>query len=262
MKKKSSQNQGGGRSSVRTGVTEEIQQLLKNLHLTKIADILEEELKNAEENSLTFNETFVRLLRAQYYHRQETALAWRIKQAKLPEQWTLESFPFKKQPGISQKQIRMFAELDFIPKAANIVFIGPTGVGKSGLATGILLKALQNGYRALFIRAQDLFDEMYASLADRSSRQLLRRLARIPLLAVDELGYLNIKPEQANIFFKLMQERYGRFPTILTSNLRYDEWHNFLGNPALVKALLSRLRHNCYTVEIDGPDIREPGPTN
>ncbi len=91
------------------------------------------------------------------------------------------------------------AELDFIPTATNIVFIGPTGVGKSGLATGLLLKALQNGYRALFIKAQDLFDEMYASLADRSSRKLVDRLARVPLLCVDEMGYLNLRPEQCTI---------------------------------------------------------------
>jgi len=172
--------------------------------------------------------------------------------------WTLESFPFKLQPGVSQRQIRTFAELDFVPKAENIVLIGPTGVGKTGIATGLLLKALQNGYRGLFVKAQDLFDEMYASLADRSSRHLLRRLARIPVIAIDEMGYLNIKPEQANIFYKLMEERYTRHPTIITTNLDYEEWRNFLGNNQLVDALLSRIRHRCHTVKIDGPSLREP----
>ncbi|MBX3130293.1 MAG: ATP-binding protein [Polyangiaceae bacterium] len=133
----------------------------------------------------------------------------------LPERWTLESFPFKKQPGVSQKLIRGFAELDFIAKAENIVLIGPTGVGKTGLASGLLLKALQNGHRGLFVRAQDLFDDMYASLADRSSRKLIDRLARVDVLVIDEMGYLNLKPEQANIFFKLMEERYRRRATIV-----------------------------------------------
>jgi DNA replication protein DnaC len=82
------------------------------------------------------------------------------------------------------------------------VLVGKTGVGKAGLASGLLLKALENGYRCQFIRAQDLFDEMYASLADRSSRKLLNRLARLDCLLIDELGYLNLKPEQCNIFFK------------------------------------------------------------
>ena len=78
------------------------------------------------------------------------------------------------------------------------------------------------------------------------------------VLLVDELGYLNLKPEQSNIFFKLMEERYRKHPTIITTNLGYDEWPNFLGNRAMVEALLSRLRHQCHTVNIDGPSLREP----
>jgi DNA replication protein DnaC len=238
-------------------MTEEIAQLLKALHLTRIAEILDAELGEAEQNGLSHQELLARLFRAQWHFRQESALAWRIQQARLPEPWSLESFPFKRQPGVSQKQIRSFAELDFVGKAENIVFIGPTGVGKSGLAIGLLLKALQNGHRALFLRAQDLFDEMYASLADRSSRRLLNRLARIDVLCIDEMGYLNLRPEQTNIFFKMMEERYRQHPTIITTNLDYPEWANFLGNKALVEALLSRLRHHCHTVRVDGPSLRD-----
>ena len=95
-------------------------------------------------------------------------------------------------------------------------------MGKTGLACGLLLKALQNGYRGLFIRAQDLFDEMYASIADRASRKLIRRLARLDVLLIDEVGYLNLRPEQTNIFFKLMEERYRRKATLITTNLEYE----------------------------------------
>jgi DNA replication protein DnaC len=239
-------------------MTDEIAQLLKVLHLGGIADILDDELCAADKNSISYQDLLARLLRAQWHRQQESALAWRIKRACMPEKWSLESFPFKLQPGVSQRQIRTFAELDFVAKAENIVFIGPTGVGKTGLSCGLLLKALQNGHSALFMRAQDLFDEMYASLADRSSRKLINRLARVDLLCIDEMGYLNLRPEQTNIFFKLMEERYRRHATIVTTNLNYDEWHNFLGNKALVDALLSRLRHQCHTVRIDGPSLREP----
>jgi DNA replication protein DnaC len=127
--------------------------------------------------------------------------------------------------------MRAFAELDFVAKHENLVFVGPTGVGKTGLACGLLLKALQNGHRCQFIRAQDLFDE---------------------------LGYLNLKPEQSNTFFKLMEERYHRHSTIITTNLVYDEWQNFLGNKAMVEALLSRVRHYCHTVTLSGPSLRDP----
>ncbi len=238
-------------------MTDELAQLLHNLHLGRIAQILDEALVETDQTQRTPSDFLARLLRAQWHHRQETALAWRIKQAKMPQAWTLESFPFKKQPGVNARAMRTLAELDFVPKAENLVFIGNTGVGKTGLASAILLKAIQNGYRALFIRAQDLFDEMYASLADRSSRHLLARLSRIDVLLIDELGYLNLRPEQTNIFFKLMEERYTRRPTIITTNLDYAEWPGLLGNPALVDALLSRLRHRCHTVRIDGPSLRE-----
>jgi len=238
-------------------MTGELEQLLKNLHLKKVLELFDEALAEAEKEGLPIEKLWIRLLRAQWNARQENALAWRIKNAKMPESWTLESFPFKKQPGVSQRQIRTLAELDFMARAENIVFIGPTGVGKTGLTTALMLKALQNGHRALFVKAQDLFDEMYASLADRSSRKLINHLARIDLLAIDEMGYLNLKPEQTNIFFKLMEERHRRRSTIITTNLDYPEWLGFLGNKPLVEALLSRLRERCHTVKIDGTSLRQ-----
>lgn len=238
-------------------MNEDLDQLLKNLRLKKVRELFDEALAKADKEGLPVEKLWTRLLRAEWESRQEGALAWRIKNARMPENWSLESFPFKKQPGVVQRQIRTFAELDFVGKAENIVFIGPTGVGKTGLATSLLLKALQNGYRSLFVKAQDLFDEMYSSLADRSSRKLVNHLARIDVLAIDEMGYLNLKPEQTNIFFKLMEERHHRRPTIITTNLQYDEWHGFLGNKPLVDALLSRVRERCHTVKIEGPSLRE-----
>lgn len=237
-------------------MNDDLEQLLASLRLRKVAELFDAQVAKANEEGLPFDTLLTHLLRAEWEHRHESALAWRIKNAKMPEQWTLESFPFKIQTGVSQRDIRTFAELDFIPKAENLVFIGPTGVGKSGLACGLLLKALQNGHRGLFVRAQDLFDEMYASVADRSSRKLLNYLTRVDVLLIDELGYLNLRPEQTNIFFKLMQERHHRRPTLITTNLDYEEWHGFLGNKLLVDALLSRIRERCHTIRIDGPCLR------
>jgi len=238
--------------------SDELDQLLKNLHLKRILEIYDEQMGAAEKEDLSYSEFLTRLLRAQWHNRQETALAWRIKRANLPENWSLATFPFARQPGVSRKQIHTLAELDFVAKAENIVLIGKTAVGKTGLGTGLLLKALENGYRCQFIRAQDLFDELYASFADRSSRKLLNRLVRLDVLLVDELGYVNVKAEQANIFFKLMEERYHRHSTIITTNLEYEEWRNFLGNPTMVDALLRRVRHYCHTIRINGPALREP----
>jgi DNA replication protein DnaC len=239
-------------------MSEELEQLLKNLRLRRVLEIYDEQLRGAEKEDVTYTEFLTRLVRAQWHAKQEGALEWRIRRADLPERLSLETFPFARQPGVNRKQIRAFAELEFIAKAENVVLVGPTGVGKTGLCCGLLLKALENGYRCQFVRAQDLFDEMYASLADRSTRQLLKRLARLDVLLIDEFGYLNLKPEQSNIFFKLMEERYCHHSTLITTNLDYEEWPNFLGNRPMVEALLSRLRHYCHTVRIQGPSLRDP----
>jgi DNA replication protein DnaC len=166
-------------------MSEDLQQLLINLKLKTVAGHLKEMLAGAEREGTPLATLLTQLLRAEWEARQQSALAARLRRAKMPELLSLESFPFKVQTGVKERQIRAFAQLDFIPKAENIVFIGETGVGKTGLISGLVLKAVQNGYRALFIKAQDLFDEMYASLADRSTRRLLRTLARVDLLAID-----------------------------------------------------------------------------
>ncbi len=177
-------------------MSDELDQLLQNLHLGCIRENVQKELGLAEKSDSSYSEFLLRLLRAQWRHRQETSLASRIRVAKVPDQWSLESFPWKKQPGVTQRQIRELAELHFVPNAENIV-----------------------------------------------------------LMVIDEMGYLNLKPEQTNIFFRLMEERYGTKSTI-TTNLEFDDWHNFLGNDHLVKALLSRLCHKCHTLRINGPSLR------
>src|SRR5437016_10141233 len=234
-------------------MTEELEQLLKNLHLRRMLSSYDEHLRTAEKEQLSYSDFLAGWVRAQWHDRQESALEWRIGRANLPERWSLETFPYARQPGVNRKQIRAFAELDFVAKHENLVLVGQTGVGKTGLACGLLLKALQNGHRCQFIRAQDLFDEMYAALADRSTRRLLNRLARLDVLLIDEFGYLNLKPEQSNTFFKLMEERYHRHATIITTNLMYDEWHNFLGNKSMVKPFLGLFRLNANRLTMNGP---------
>jgi DNA replication protein DnaC len=98
----------------------------------------------------------------------------------------------------------------------------------------------------------------YASIADRASRKLIRRWARLDVLLIDEVGYLNLRPEQTNIFFKLMEERYHRKATLITTNLEYEAWPQLLGHKDLTEALLSRLRHQSQTIHINGPSLREP----
>ena len=238
-------------------MNDNLDQLIKNLKLRGIAACIERELARATRNNSSYSELLERLFREEYLARQQRSLEARIKRARFPHRWSLETFPFDKQPGVRPAAIRELAQLHFVATADNIVFVGSTGVGKSGLASGLLLKALENGYRGLFIKAQDLFDEMYSSIADRSSRRLINQLTNIDLLLIDEMGYLNLQPQQSNLFFKLMDERYRRKSTIITTNLDYDQWYEFLGQKQMVEALLDRIRHHCTTIRIEGPTLRD-----
>lgn len=136
------------------------------------------ELARAEKQKLSYRALLARLLREEADAQREQRTSGRIRRAKLPEQWTLETFPFDRQPGVPAATVKQLAELDFVAQHRNVVFIGPTGVGKTGIASAILLEALRNGYRCRFVKAQDLFDELYASMADRSTRRVLNELAR------------------------------------------------------------------------------------
>lgn len=239
-------------------MNETLHHLLNQLRLNGIAQCLDQELQRAEKEGSPLSEVLYRLLLQEQAFRQERSLLYRLQHAKVPWEWTLKTFPFDKQPGVNKAQIQQLAGLSFLERTENIVFIGNPGTGKSGLAIGLLYQALISGYRGRFYNAQDLLDELYASLADRSTPRLMKRLCTYQPLVIDELGYLTLKPEQVNSFFKLMGERYGRKSTIITTNLTYPEWYDLFQKKPLVDALLDRLKHRCITIRIDGPSLRTP----
>ena len=201
-------------------MTEELEQLLKNLKLRRMLEIYDEQLRAADKD----DSQLLGVRRRAWCARSGRPAGERAGVAH-PARESARALvagdvslrpPAGREPQTDSRVRRTGVHR----QGARIsCWSGETGVGKTGLACGLLLKALQNGYRCQFIRAQDLFDEMYASLADRSTRQLLNRLARLDVLLIDEIGYLNLKPEQSNIFFKLMEERYRQHSTIITTNL-------------------------------------------
>ena len=237
---------------------EKLREILQQLHLQGMVECLDKELQRAEKEPTPIAEVLYRLALEEQRVRQEKSLVSRLKQAKMPWDWTLESFPFAEQPGVNPSQIKTLAGLDFVRRAENLVFVGPPGTGKSGLACSLLRQACFDGYRCRFYDAQALFDELYASLADRSTPRLLKRLSNYDVLLCDEIGYLTLRPEQVNAFFKLMELRYARKATILTTNLDYPEWYDLFKRKPLVDALLDRLHHHCITVRINGPSLRVP----
>ena len=237
---------------------ERLHALVHELNFKGMARVLDAELDRAEQDAVPAAELVQRLLSEQASFQRERAMRNRVAHARLPWQWTIDTFPFKQQPGVDKAQIHSLASLDFVRRADNLVLIGGTGTGKTGIAIGLLRLACLNGWRGRFYNAQTLFDELYASLADRSTTKLLTALSRMQPLAIDELGYLNLKSEQVNAFFRLMDQRYGRVSTILTTNLEYSDWYQLFDNKPLVDALLDRLKHHCITIRINGPSLRAP----
>ena len=181
---------------------DQLRALIAQLRLHGMAEALDTELARADREAIAAPELLYRLLGQEAASRRERSLAYRLLQARLPWRWSLDSFPFDRQPGVSKAQIQTLAGLDFLRRADNVLLIGKPGTGKTGLGIGLLREACLNGYRGRFYNAQVLLDELYASLADRTTTKLLGQLSRMQPLFIDELGYLTIKPEQANAFFR------------------------------------------------------------
>jgi DNA replication protein DnaC len=219
---------------------------------------LDAEIERAQRSGCAVDEVIYRLLAEEDRYREERSLDYRIQQARIPWNWTLQTFPFDRKPDLNRSQIQTLAGLSFVERTQNIVFIGEPGTGKTGLAIGLLRQAILSGYRCRFFKAQDLLDSLYASLADRSTQKLINTLSRYAVLLIDELGYLTLKPEQVNAFFRLMDERYGKTSTLITTNLEYTDWYSLFQRKPLVDALLNRLQHHCITIRVGGPSLRVP----
>lgn len=232
--------------------------LLAKLKLRGIAQVLDDEIQRAQRDGSPIPEVIYRLLMEEDRYREERSLDHRLRQAMIPWNWTLQTFPFERKPDLNRSQIQTLAGLSFVERAQNIVFIGEPGTGKTGLAIGLLRQAILSGYRCRFFNAQDLLDQLYASLADRSTQRLIKTLSRYAVLLIDELGYLTLKPEQVNAFFRLMEQRYGRTATLITTNLDYCDWYSLFERKTLVDALLNRLQHHCITIRLGGPSLRVP----
>ena len=164
---------------------DKLQDLLSQLRFHGMAAALDAEIARADREVVPAPEFLYRLLCEEAASRRQRSLAYRLDQAKLPWQWTLDTFPFERQPGVDKGKIKNLAGLEFLRRTDNILLIGPPGTGKTGLGIGLLREACLNGYRGRFYSAQALLDELYASLADRSTARLLKQLSSMQPLLID-----------------------------------------------------------------------------
>lgn len=245
---------------------DDIHALLDALKLRHARAVVAEQLKTAQKQKTSYTAFLLELLRREHEGQRDRAIARRLKHSGLQEYWTLETFPFHIQKCVDRRLIDELAELDFIDRGQSLVFIGQPAVGKSGLASGIMMKALYAGRRCQAVKADELFEELGNSHADRSTRRRLQRLARLELLLIEEFGFISpLEPQQVNAFFRLMDDRCNRKSTIIVTNLGFEEWGKFLGGSAVVAALISRLLQNCKTIvfpkqalKLRNPEFRLP----
>jgi DNA replication protein DnaC len=230
---------------------EELQKMLKYLRLGGLLAHWDELLAEARRGRFSHERLLRHVLEAEYRVKLENARLLRRKRAHIPEILEIETFPFARQPKLDRKKIMsLYDRFDYMTKQRNIVWLGPTGCGKSGLATGFLLQALDRGYRGYFITFPELLAELYAALADRSEQRVLRKYARYDCLLIDEMGYVEIEPAQVGLFFTLMQKRHKTKTTLITSNLGFSEWGSLLKNNQLTGALLNRLTETSHIINM------------
>jgi DNA replication protein DnaC len=237
---------------------DQLRGLMAQLRFRGMEAALDAEIERAERDGVAAVDLLYRMLLEEAASKRQRSLAYRLQQAHMPWDWSLESFPFERQPGVDKRQIQTLAGLDFLRRSDNVLLVGPPGTGKTGISLGLLREACVNGYRGRFYNAQALLDELYASLADRSSLQLLRRLSRFQPLLIDELSYLTLKTEQVDMFFRLIDQRYLHTSTIITTNVDLPAWYDLFQKKPLVDALLDRLQHHCIIIRINGPSLRGP----
>jgi len=196
----------------------------------------------------------------EYGATRENARLLRRQRANIPEPLEMETYPFARQPKLDRKEIMsLYDRFDYMTQGRSLIWLGPTGCGKTGLATSFLLHAIDRGYRGYFVTFPELIGELFESLADRSERKVFKRYLSYDCLVIDEVGYVEVEPAQVGQFFTLMHKRHKQKTTIITSNLGFAEWGSFLNNPHLTAALIDRLTSNSHVINMKNcKSLRDP----
>jgi len=211
-------------------------------HTLENWDTIFQEAKRTQPSYQSF---FAGIIAREYADKKEKARLGRITKANIPELLVMETFPFSTQPRLKKRMVmELYDSLRFMTQRQELIFIGPTGCGKTGLGTSFLIHAINHGYRGYYIEFGKLILSLYQARADHTEHRLIRRLSSYDILLIDELGYEAVEKEQAGLFFELTKARNKTHTTIITTQLGFEEWGNFLNNSHLTAALLDRITVN------------------
>jgi DNA replication protein DnaC len=242
---------------------------LKRLHLPHAAQNLDEHLRQAAQLKLGHLGFLARIAEAEVLARHHTAVERRLGAAEFPEILRLEDYDFKLQPALDRKQVMDLAELGFVDRAESVIWIGPSGVGKTHLAIALGVRACQANYHVRFVRAYPLLRRLYAALADDTLEEVLFELCQPAVLVIDELGNTTRQEDHdyAGVFFELVARRYRRGAIILSTNLGFEQWPSALGAASQVTPTIDRLIDGAHIITFppDAPSFRAqratgPGP--
>ena len=233
--------------------------ILNNLRFLKSnesLDVLDKTIDYVTHNKLSFIEGFLYFTEAQMEKKRENLMKHAVKAAGLPKIKTLIEFDFDYQPTINKEQIEDFNSLRFIENKENIVFFGNSGVGKTHLATAIGVTAAQNRLSTYFIKCPDLIASLHKAKLEDRLQDKLKKLASYKVLIIDELGYLPVSKEDSKLFFQLIDKRYERTSTIITTNINFSQWDEVFGDVVIANAILDRILHHAHIVTIKGKSYR------
>jgi DNA replication protein DnaC len=235
------------------------QQLLQNLEYLKLKQMalhLNEVVDFSVNNQLTFIDTLIKLTNYEIDVREQNMIQSMVKVAAFPHLKEIKDFDFSFQPSINQQQILDFTTLRFIEKSENIVFLGPSGVGKTHLSTSIGIAAAKKRTSTYFIKCHDLIQNLKRARLENRLESRLKHYTKYRLLIIDEIGYLPIDHEDAKLFFQLVDMRYEKRSTIFTTNVNFKAWDEVFQEPKLANAILDRILHHATVVTLVGRSYR------
>lgn len=235
---------------------EKIIEYLSILKLNTVKDMMDEILIKAEKDNTSYQNILHEILEIEVKAKQQRARSRRFRQSKLNPDKNLKNFNFKFQQSITEKEVNQLLDFEWLEQAFNLIFLGPPGVGKSHLANGIGIKAVNSGYKVKFFDMEHLIKILKTQEVVKKSRLELKKIKKCDLLIIDEIGYLPVSKEEANKFFKLISQLYEQTSLIITSNKGFSEWTEFLGEQEITTAILDRIMHYSEIFNLKGKSYR------